>query len=121
MGKKRILVADIEPLVDELHGNIAAIARKLGVARQTIYNRVNESTSLQASLESARETMLDEAENVLYEQVLAGNMTAVIFFLKTRGKSRGYTERTEISGVDGGPPVIKVVYERANSKAERTS
>jgi hypothetical protein len=52
-------------------------------------------------LEQSRESMLDNAESKLYSEVLAGNMTALIFFLKTQGKSRGYCERQEITGAEG--------------------
>ena len=95
MSRKKILVADVEPLVDKLNGNVAAIARKLGVTRSTVYARIKESPTLQKRLEDARQTMLDAAENKLHEAVLGGNLTAIIFFLKTQGKDRGYTERSE--------------------------
>jgi hypothetical protein len=101
--KKRASVADVMALVDEKHGNVAAIARALGVARPTIYKRINESVNLQEALSSARETMLDNVESALYSQALNDNTTAMIFFLKTQGKSRGYTERQEITGIDGNP------------------
>ena len=103
---KKVLVSDVEPHIEPMNGNIAAIARKLGVSRGTVYNRISESTTLQQMLEDARETMVDNAESMLYKKVLDGDMTALIFFLKTQGKQRGYTQRQEISGPDGGPVVI---------------
>ena len=98
---KKILVSDVEPHIVPLNGNIAAIARKLGVSRNTVYARIRESVTLQQMLEDARETMLDNAESMLYRKVLDGDNTALIFFLKTQGKSRGYTERQELTGADG--------------------
>lgn len=37
-----------------------------------------------------------KSRNELIKQIKRGNMTAVIFYLKTKGKSRGYIERHEI-------------------------
>lgn len=98
---KKAPISTVEPLIEEYKGNIAAVARKLGVNRSTIWNRVKESATLRAKLDDARETMLDNAESALYSQVLNGNTTALIFFLKTQGKTRGYTERHELTGSEG--------------------
>ena len=40
---------------------------------------------------------IDFAESQLHQQILDGNSTATIFFLKTKGKKRGYVERTEVA------------------------
>jgi hypothetical protein len=93
---KKLKVEEILPVLIEKGGNIAAVARKLAVARGTVYARIKESPTLQKTLEDSRERFLDDAESKLYEKVLSGNMTALIFFLKTQGKKRGYTERIEV-------------------------
>jgi hypothetical protein len=46
---------------------------------------------------------LDTAESALFNQIKEGNVTSIIFYLKTKGRRRGYVERQEISGPDGGP------------------
>ena len=40
---------------------------------------------------------LDFAESQLHQQIKGGNPTSTIFYLKTKGKKRGYIERQEIS------------------------
>ncbi len=96
MANKKIAVADIEPLVEKFSGNVAAIARALGVNRSTVWARIQESATLRAALDAARETMLDNAESVLYQAVLRGQTAELLFFLKTQGKRRGYTEKLEV-------------------------
>lgn len=108
---KKVTVAEIEPLLTELSGNIAAVARKLGVSRGTIHNRIDESPVLRAKLEDARETMIDNAEGMLYKKIRDGDTVALIFFLKTQGRRRGYSERIEHTGGDGGPITVHVVYD----------
>lgn len=116
---KKVTVIQIEPLVEEYRGNVAAIARKLGVNRSTIWARVKESKTLQESLDNARQTMLDDAEDTLYSKALAGDITALIFFLKTQGKNRGYTERYEHGGIGGEPIQISEVIIGGASQASR--
>ena len=94
-------LVEIEEQITEKRGNIAAVARFFKVSRKTIYNKISQSERLQTALENARQTMLDNAETTLYEEALSGNTVALLFFLKTQGKSRGYTERQEVTGADG--------------------
>jgi hypothetical protein len=106
---KRVIVSDIEPLVDEKHGNVAAIARALGFSRTAVKNCVNKSPVLKEAIDQARQGMLDNVESSLYHEVLAGNVTAMIFWLKCQGKERGWVERQEIAGADGAPLFTQVV------------
>ena len=109
---KKAAVSEIEPLVEEKKGNIAAIARALGVSRGTIHNRINESPTLAKALEDARETMIDNAESMLYKRMMDGDITALIFFLKTQAYHRGYGDKSklELSGNNGNAIEIRVVY-----------
>lgn len=46
-------------------------------------------------LEEAEESVIDNAESKLLQHINDGDVTSLIFFLKTRGKKRGYIERVE--------------------------
>lgn len=105
----KIKVSDIEPLVDKYKGNIAAIARHFGVTRQTIYNHIARSPTLKDSIDDARQSMIDNAESMLYQQIGQGNTTAIIFFLKTQGKGRGYVERVENKDVGWQDEIIEAL------------
>ncbi len=93
--------------IRDLHGNLSAVAKQLGVCRQTLYTYIDRHPSIQAVVAESRETMLDNAESALYRAVLNGEAWAVCFFLKTQGKRRGYVERQEVTGADGGPLVMR--------------
>ena len=97
---------EIEKAIHDKRGNVSAVARHFGVTRKTLYKRINKSPKLQEALVEARNTMLDNAETTLYDEAINGNITALIFFLKTQGKSRGYTERQEVEHGGG----IRVKY-----------
>lgn len=96
----------------ESRGLVAVAARKLGCARQTIYNRAEKSEAVREALVEAREFTTDIAEAALYKAIEAGEGWAVCFYLKTQGKGRGYIERQEheVSGPSGGP--VEVVVTR---------
>ena len=102
---KKATVAEVEPLVGECNGNIAEIARRLRVSRGTIHNRIADSPTLQAALDDARETYVDAVESALYANALGGNVAAQIFVMKAHpaAKRRGWSERHELGGTDGGP------------------
>ena len=55
------------------------------------------------AVEIAREYRDDIAEQKLFEQVNAGDTTAIIFYCKTRLKSRGYSERAQIQDTKPQP------------------
>lgn len=94
---------EIARLILECRGNMAAVCRAIGCARNTLRQYIEANPELLVVLGDARETILDEAEDVLAQRALAGETSELIFLLKTRGGSRGYTFRQEITGADGSP------------------
>jgi hypothetical protein len=49
-------------------------------------------------------------ESRLLKNIDSGDTTAMIFYLKTKGKHRGYVERQELTGKEGGDLTFRVVY-----------
>ena len=107
--------------IKDSNGLLAAAARKLGVTRQTVYNYVKKYATVKQALEEARDTNLDYTEGKLMEAIKAGNVTAIMFLLKTLGKSRGYVERQEVTGADGGKITIEYVNDWRDQAAIPTS
>lgn len=84
------------------NGLIHPAAKSLGCTPQTIYSWRDKDADVKAAIENARDSIVDAAEKALLKAVENGEPWAVSLTLKTIGKGRGYTERQEITGVDGG-------------------
>jgi hypothetical protein len=83
----------MERIVEALRasgGSIAASARQLGVARQSLYSRMLVEPAIREAREEIREEALDIAESELLKAVKRGESWAVTFFLRAMGKHRGY-------------------------------
>jgi len=90
----------IEKAIVKAFGNLSAASISLGVERPTLYKWIEQDGLEQAVIEG-RNSRLDFVEGKLDQKIDGGDITAIIFFLKTQGKSRGYVERQEITGADG--------------------
>jgi len=89
-------------------GLVSQAAERLGCDRGTIYNAIKRYETVRRALDDAREAMLDRTESKLFENIEQGDNTAIIFYLKCIGKRRGYVERQEVTGADGGPVEMRV-------------
>lgn len=92
---KNISIEKIAEVYKKKGCNITAACAALNITRQTFYTRKAKSKKLQELIEEADESMLDFAESKLIEHINNNDITSLIFFLKTKGKKRGYVERTE--------------------------
>jgi len=103
----RITDKQIEHAIKQTAGNVSQAAKALQVSRTTVHKRIAKSEKLREVLRDTREELIDIAESALRREVLDGNITAIIFTLKTQGKHRGYVERQEVTGADGGAVIVK--------------
>ena len=87
--------------IKDSKGYVAKAAGLLGVSRSTFYNYLKKYSTVQEALDDVRESRHDYVESQLLKQIDQGNITAIIFYLKTQCKSRGYVERQEVTGPEG--------------------
>ena len=92
-------------VITEMGGNVSACARRFKTDRHVMERYIAKHAETRQAVKDQREAMLDTAESVLGNRVLAGEGWAVCFLLKTQGKHRGYVERQEITGVEGGAAI----------------
>ena len=76
-------------------GIVSEAAEMADIARATHYEWMKEDPEYRAEIESISDMAIDFAESALKKKIESGDTTAIIFYLKTKGKRRGYIEKIE--------------------------
>ena len=101
--------AMIEALIKCL-GVVTPAAKIVGINRSTHYDWLKNDPEYKTEVESIEDVALDFAESKLHTQIEKGDTTATIFYLKTKGKKRGYIEKNEIGYTNKeGNDVLQVI------------
>lgn len=104
----------------QLSGGVFSLAaEKLKCARSTVGYYVGRYKPVEEALEDISEELLDLGEAQLITFMRDKYFPAVCFYLKTKGKKRGYSERVEQTGADGGPMDHRHQIEDARSELAR--
>ena len=85
----------LEVLADN-YVNVSKASKIIGVDRTTHYHWCDSSPQYKEKYEELKESLLDLAEEKLMINIDEAKEASIFFFLKTKGKDRGYVERQEI-------------------------
>ena len=97
-GKKAMLEALKATL-----GVITPACEMAGIVRNTHYLWYANDIEYKKAVDDMPDIALDFAESRLHQNISNGSDACVIFYLKTKGKNRGYIERTEFDHKVTGP------------------
>jgi len=91
-------------------GIVTKTCEAAGISRETFYKWRKDDPEFRERLEAIQpeERFLDLAEGTLQRKIADGDTISTIFFLKTKGKGRGYIERQEIE--NSGEITVRKVY-----------
>lgn len=108
-NKERLLIE-----LEKTLGIVTSACKICNLDRVTFYNYYNNDEEFKAKVDSINEQTIDFAENSLLKQIKAGDTTATIFYLKTKGRKRGYEDQRYIDLTTKGneiniTPTIKFV------------
>ncbi len=101
--------------LNKTHGMIYLAADLLGCSAMTIYRRADKVKAVRDVIDSYRGQLLDKAELKLEQAIMNGEPWAVQFALRTIGKQRGFVERQEVTGAEGGA-INVIIKPRADGR-----
>ncbi len=84
-------------------GIVTTACNAVGINRSTHYEWLKRDPDYAQDVRNIEGRTLDFAESHLHKLIKEGNPAATIFFLKTKGKRRGYVERQEIEVAEKKP------------------
>ena len=119
--KKAIIEA-----LEAKHGIVTDACRLVGLSRSTYYDWLKNDADFKAAVDEVTETAIDFVEGKLYEKIngisvqkgvtedgepivydVPPSDTAIIFYLKTKAKKRGYIEKSEVGFTDSEGKDVK--------------
>jgi hypothetical protein len=56
---------------------------------------IEQFEETKTAFQNENESMIDFAESKLFQAISEEDLTAIIFYLKTKGKNRGYVEKIQ--------------------------
>ena len=93
---------DVLKALEETHGVITEACKKVGFTRSAFYIAMDKDPQFKKQVEDIQEAAVDYVESQLFKNIQQGNITGQIFYLKTKGKHRGYIEKTEVQSEVSG-------------------
>ena len=83
-------------------GIISKAAEERNLHRNTHYHWMKTNAKYAEEVEAIENDCIDVVENQLMNNILAGDVGSIIFYLKTKAKKRGYVERAEVDQTVNG-------------------
>lgn len=101
MNKTELHKKAVIDALEKTLGVVTTACKQVGIGRTQFYEWLKTDEDFRKQVEDIQNVALDYAESQLHKQIGDGSTAATIFYLKTKGKNRGYIERQEIQH-DGG-------------------
>lgn len=117
---KRVNVKRIIEAFDKCFGLTTEAAKAIGISFEQLKREIKLNPRLQKELDRVEEANLDFAESKLRKLIDKENIPAVLFYLKCKGKKRGYVEHANDVAIQTKPilfkytPATKADIQKAN-------
>lgn len=90
--KTDIVKANMIEALTKSMGVVTTACKKVGIVRSTYYQWYKEDKEFAEKVDGISEIALDFAESFLHKNIEKGKEASIFFYLKCKGKDRGYKE-----------------------------
>lgn len=96
LSTKQKKVKILEIFASSFGLSVDSACKIVDISRKTFYLWLKDDPKFKEAYDDMTESILDLAEASLIKQIQEKNTTATIFYLKTKGKKRGYIEQENV-------------------------
>ena len=89
--------------IQNSYGIVSRVAERLECDWMTARKYIDMHNEAREAFACETERVLDLAETKVIKAINLDDVSTAKWLLSTKGKARGYNERTELTGKDGGP------------------
>lgn len=98
--------------LEDTQGLVYHACKKAGnISRSTYYRYIKEDPEFAKSVEEIKQAQIDYVEGQLIKNISKGKETSIIFYLKSKAKDRGYTEKNALDITSGGNAITDIKIE----------
>jgi hypothetical protein len=99
--KEMLLVA-----LEKHLGIVTAACKEVGISRDSYYDYYKTDPEFKRKVDDINEIVIDFAESQLYKKIKAGSERSILFYMKYKGRKRGYTDSVDITS--GGKTITEI-------------
>jgi len=101
---KRLLLIALEKTL----GIVTPACQEVGISRDRFYKYYNEDPEFKRKVDELNQVTLDFVENQLLKKIKDGSEKSIMFYMRYKGKKRGYVDNLDITS--GGDKIFQVIY-----------
>jgi hypothetical protein len=95
---------------------ITAACEQTGVGRTTFYEWMKSDEEFKKSVEEIEEIQTDFVETQLLKKIKEGSERSILFYMKYKGRKRGYTDSLDITS--GGDKITEIKLIQIKNKED---
>ena len=97
-------------MIEALKKTLGIVSRAcdmVGISQKTHYEWLQKDAEYKSDVEAVAEMAIDFAESKLLANINNGDTTSIIFFLKKKGRARGYGDEATVLKIEKGQEIEK--------------
>lgn len=107
---KKLLLQSLEKNL----GIVTPACKEIGLSRDRFYVYYNEDEEFKKAVDDIQNIQLDFVENQLFKKIQEGSEKSILFYMRFRGKKRGYNDSVDITTGGQNLNDIKVIFVNGN-------
>jgi hypothetical protein len=105
--KEKLLLA-----LEKSLGIVTPACKEVGISRDRFYTYYNEDADFKKAVDDIQNVQGDFVENQLFKKIKEGSERSILFYMRYKGRKRGYSDELQINSNNISEISIKIIKDK---------